>query len=356
MTGSHFPSLVKMLFGSAFALAMVAGCASTDKAERPRVIADAPTANPHEKIGKPYKVAGIWYYPARDDAYDASGIASWYGPKFHGKKTANGEIFDMNRLTAAHPTLPLPSIVQVTNLKNGRTVNVRLNDRGPFAHNRIIDMSREAADRLGFKDDGLAEVRVRYIGPAGLDSAITALGELESYADGTYAMPRTEAVMVSAGQGDTVRTRLTSGPEIKIDSATTPAESLNRETMRAARASVARTERQVVEEIVTGTAPLDTDRGATLPDFNKVMETIGATPADDVWMVQIGAYSSARNAQTAAANFGQTIPVHEEHIVNTDGSALTLVRLGPYRTAEEAAFALDMARHSGFRDAHIVGP
>lgn len=122
----------------------------------------------HQKIGRPYTVAGKTYIPARDDNYDRKGIASWYGPNFHGKRTANGEMFDQNALTAAHPTLPLPSIVRVTNLDNSRQILVRVNDRGPFVDNRLIDMSRAAATELGYRAKGTAHVRVQYVGPAPL--------------------------------------------------------------------------------------------------------------------------------------------------------------------------------------------
>ncbi len=115
------------------------------------------------KIGKPYQIKGIWYYPAVNYGYVEKGVASWYGPQFHGKKTANGEIFDMNTVSAAHRTLPMPSIVRVTNLGNGRAMNIRVNDRGPFAKNRIIDLSRRAAQLLGFKRAGTALVKVEII-------------------------------------------------------------------------------------------------------------------------------------------------------------------------------------------------
>ena len=115
------------------------------------------------KVGNPYKIAGEWYYPRENTKYDNIGIASWYGPKFQGRRTANGEIFDMNLLTAAHPTLPMPVMVQVTNLENGRSMKLRVNDRGPFKKNREIDLSRRAAEILGFKDKGTARVRVKYL-------------------------------------------------------------------------------------------------------------------------------------------------------------------------------------------------
>lgn len=121
------------------------------------------------KVGRPYTIAGRTYVPREDPNYDAVGMASYYADDFHGRRTANGEIFDMNALTAAHPTLPLPTYARVTNLENGRSVVVRINDRGPFARGREIDLSRRTAEVLGFKHQGLAEVRVQYVGPAPLD-------------------------------------------------------------------------------------------------------------------------------------------------------------------------------------------
>lgn len=115
------------------------------------------------KIGKPYQISGVWYYPHHDPNYDETGIASWYGPGFHGRTTANGEIFDQNAMTAAHTTLPLPVVVRVVNLENGRSMLLRVNDRGPFVDGRIIDVSRAAAERLGFLRQGLTLVRVQYV-------------------------------------------------------------------------------------------------------------------------------------------------------------------------------------------------
>ena len=116
------------------------------------------------KIGSPYKINGKWYYPAIDYDYEEIGIASWYGPGFHGKKTANGEIFNQNIISAAHRTLPMPSIVRVTNLDNGKVLQkVRINDRGPFAGNRIIDLSKKAAQELGFVNRGIAKVKVEIL-------------------------------------------------------------------------------------------------------------------------------------------------------------------------------------------------
>lgn len=115
------------------------------------------------KVGNPYKILGRWYYPKEDYTYKEVGTASWYGPDFHAKRTANGEKYDMHSLTAAHRTLPLPSIVRVTNLENGRSLVVRVNDRGPYARNRIIDVSKKVAQLLGFLEQGTAKVRVEVL-------------------------------------------------------------------------------------------------------------------------------------------------------------------------------------------------
>ncbi|MGI9422088.1 MAG: septal ring lytic transglycosylase RlpA family protein [Hyphomicrobiaceae bacterium] len=138
----------------------------------PRVVRHGrrvPRGGGRYKLGLPYTINGKRYYPKLEPNYDRAGIASWYGDLFHGRLTANGEVYDMNRLTAAHPTLPLPSLVKVTNRSNGRQLIVRVNDRGPYAHNRIIDLSRRSAELLGFKRQGTAQVRVQYYGPAPLN-------------------------------------------------------------------------------------------------------------------------------------------------------------------------------------------
>jgi rare lipoprotein A len=149
--------------------AMIVGASVTACATGPSVTEQAPVKrgwNGTVKVGKPYQVAGEWYYPADDKDYDQTGIASWYGPDFHAKVTANGETFDMNDVSAAHKTLPLPSYVTVTNLLNGRELTIRVNDRGPYKPGRIIDLSRRAAQLLGFDGQGTTQVRVRRVFPA----------------------------------------------------------------------------------------------------------------------------------------------------------------------------------------------
>ncbi len=177
MTGIvRAPARIRLVAASLVVFAL-AGCAETRLAvftakeisrtiqgpERPTA-PQRPSKQGVYKVGKPYQVAGVWYYPREDPQYRETGIASWYGPKFHGRQTANGEVFDMNGLSAAHKTLPLPTTVRVTNLENGRSLNLRVNDRGPFVHGRIIDVSRRAAQLLGFADKGTARVQVEIIG------------------------------------------------------------------------------------------------------------------------------------------------------------------------------------------------
>ena len=148
-------------------LALLCACSSSHHApgevDLPEV---APPKSGAIKIGQPYQINGVWYYPKADPSYDETGIASWYGHPFHGAATANGETYDMDGMTAAHQTLPLPTDVRVTNLENGRSVIVRVNDRGPFVNGRIIDVSRRAARLLGFYESGTAKVRVQIAGTA----------------------------------------------------------------------------------------------------------------------------------------------------------------------------------------------
>jgi rare lipoprotein A len=152
----------------AVAFSTLAACASfgggRDAPLRPPVVTDpAPIVS---GTMRPYQIRGRWYRPAEQPNYDEVGQASWYGSQHHGRPTSTGERFDMNALTAAHKTLPLPSLVEVTNRANGRRVILRVNDRGPFVDSRIIDLSRAAADELGLLSLGVGEVRVRYVGRA----------------------------------------------------------------------------------------------------------------------------------------------------------------------------------------------
>jgi rare lipoprotein A len=151
----------------------------------------APPAGPgpHFKIGAPYQANGRWYYPEFVTKYEATGVASWYGEDYDGQATANGERFDMHALTAAHPTLPLPCVVRVTNLENGRSLVLRVNDRGPFVGGRLIDLSMAAARELGFERQGLARVHISYLGIARLNEPPIRPGEPRQYALASCKLP-----------------------------------------------------------------------------------------------------------------------------------------------------------------------
>ncbi|MHA7772828.1 septal ring lytic transglycosylase RlpA family protein [Roseibium sp. M-1] len=180
------------------AVSAVAACSSTPEQKSkfspekygvkgsPRMVAEGqpvPKGGGRYIVGKKYKIAGKWYYPKEEPNYKKTGLASWYGPTFHGRKTANGEVFDRNALTAAHTTMPLPSYARVTNVNNGRSMIVRVNDRGPFHGNREIDLSERVATMLGTKADGVGKVKVEYVGRAPLH------GQDEAFLMASYSGP-----------------------------------------------------------------------------------------------------------------------------------------------------------------------
>ncbi len=307
--------------------AIVSGCAETNLASHlvksaeggPAPPASA-TTSPVYKIGKPYQVAGIWYYPGEDYDYDHTGIASWYGPDFHGKLTANGEVFDQNAVSAAHKTLPLPSLVRVTNLENGRSLVVRVNDRGPFVNGRIIDLSRRAAQLLGMEARGTAKVRVQIL--ADESRSLAASLKREDGGGATVAAaPRAEVVAEAppqpSGRGSTsrpVQASLAGGapasPMAHMDAATQAAE---------------RTIGQV-------------DQVAVHPT--------------NIY-VQVGSFSRYDNAQRlsdrlAAIGKAQIQPA----VIN--GQKVYRVRFGPAASVDEADRILDKAVSAGQSDARMV--
>jgi peptidoglycan lytic transglycosylase len=186
--GIRPPDQTVLMARSAIALAaclVLANCASSGKfanqvdpkygvSSSPRVVAfgePVPKGGGTYRVGKPYTVAGRIYVPEEDANYREEGLASWYGDDFHGRLTANGEVFDMGALTAAHPTLPMPCYARVTNLSNGKSLIVRVNDRGPYHGNRLVDVSNKAAELLDFKGNGVARVRIEYVGRAPLEGS-----------------------------------------------------------------------------------------------------------------------------------------------------------------------------------------
>src|SRR5437764_726383 len=193
MGGNLDTRILSAVLATAF---LLVGCASSGPElgdNRPRRFK---VGQPNYTVA-PYQVNGVWYHPKVDYNYDETGTASWYGPGFDGRPTSDGETYDMNGLSAAHKTLPLPSVVQVTNLQNGRALQLRVNDRGPFVDGRMIDVSRRAAQLLGFEPVGTAPVRVRVMKEESIQVAQAALrgnvgGVQLAQASAPAAMPRAE--------------------------------------------------------------------------------------------------------------------------------------------------------------------
>lgn len=237
-----------------------------------------------ERVGAPYQVNGRWYAPAAEPGYEETGRASWYGDDFHGKPTANGEVFDKTALTAAHPTLPIPSLVQVTNLDNGREVIVRVNDRGPFVQGRLIDVSHAAADVLGFTAKGSAQVHVRYLGPA------------------------PKRVAAGAKPAPTPRPLAQSAP----------------------RAPIAAPERAPVREAGLRRS------------------------SDGGFMVQVGAFASAANANRVRQRAASAGDVTIDALPTPAGGEVFRVRVGPWRDRASAEAALETIQAQGLSGAIVA--
>jgi rare lipoprotein A len=156
------------------------------------------------QVGEPYRVAGKWFVPEADPEYDRTGTASWYGAAFQGRLTANGEVFNRAALTAAHPTMPLPSYVRVTNLENDRSIIVRVNDRGPYSGDRLIDVSERTAELLAFRRNGTTSVRVEYVSPAPVERENEAMLLASYRGPGGTSEPPLSTMLASAETGTPV--------------------------------------------------------------------------------------------------------------------------------------------------------
>lgn len=292
-----------------------AGCAETELASYALKSATQHSTGTY-KVGTPYKIDGVWYYPAEDFDYRESGVASWYGEKFHGKTTANGETYDMNGLTAAHRTLPLPSVVRVTNLENGRSINLRINDRGPFARGRIIDLSRRAAQLLGFELRGTAKVRVEILEAESRQAALIAQGRTTGeYEVVVAAAPRVEVTaqpLPVPGSGEAI---------VLQPTPTTPAVNATS------------------AEVVAGPV---------------IAETITVQPIGPSRIfVQAGAYVLFDNANRTRARLSGLGPIMVEQIDRQD-VPLFRVRVGPIGSIAEADRMLATIAGAGYPEARII--
>lgn len=278
------------------------------------------------KVGLPYNVAGQIYVPREDPAYDKVGVASWYGVLFHGRRTSNGEIYDMNALTAAHPTLPLPSYARVTNLENNRSIIVRINDRGPYKKDRIIDLSDRAAELLGFKAKGTARVRVQYAGPAPLNGDDTY--ERQVLAKQPWAAHIESVAVADSGA------RRGAGPKPAFQTAS------------------------LMPPLTPAPTPPARQLGAWAPQREPT--AAGQAGKGDLAMpnrggvfVQAGLFSDPRNAEALRRRMALIGPTQISQ-VNFGGDVLHRVSIGPFVNETQARWALDQAGAAGIRDAKLV--
>lgn len=290
------------------------------------------------KVGNPYQINGVWYYPKEDPNYDETGIGSWYGEQFHAKVTANGEIFDMNEVTAAHPTLPMPSLVRVTNLENGRSIVVRVNDRGPYVNGRIIDLSRRSAQLLGYDRQGTARVRVQYLGPAPLEGG----GETMVASRGTGSDERPSA----APRGTVSAEALPPPPGVKGRSAevTRPADG------QPSPMQILASQNPKTDAAAEGSS-VNLAKASTT-DLSQQKVEIGPARGGQIY-VQIGAFTLHENAHKLAARMSTIGPVGvSSTFVNKQ--EFFRVRLGPFDQVAAADQALQQVITSGHTNARII--
>jgi rare lipoprotein A len=304
---------------TSIAIAGLAGLLAACSTEQPpqNTVLIPPNAGIY-KVGNPYQIQGTWYYPREQPQYDETGIASWYGPNFHGGRTANGEIFDENALTAAHRTLPLPVNVRITNLENGKSIIVRVNDRGPYAKGRIIDVSKGAAQLLGFLGRGTAKVRVTYVARADL---------------GGGEPPPSETP-----------------PEIANAVPAAPAGKVDTEALNIVPGAT------VAPPVAAPTLPVPAVASTALPaaDTQPTGEVQHVpVPATTHMYVQAGAFSSMANANRLKERFAAAGDLVISPI-DRGGQRLYRVRIGPFDDVSLADAALAQLTGLGSTDARIV--
>ena len=285
---------------------MMVGCSTQNKKFEYKNLTEEVTAIKADggiyKVGTPYMALGQRYTPEEDYNYSETGMASWYGPDFHNKRTANGEVYNMRAITAAHRTLPLPSIVRVTNLENGRSIIARVNDRGPYVKNRIIDLSQKGAELLGYKMRGTAKVKVEIMAKES-----RALKEAMLAADNTSKIYN-DAIKYGQIQKDTPHTVAASSKASEVTSVATAQTSATTSTKSA---------------------------------------------EEGTFFVQVGAFSDYKKAKEMANSmqrFGK-VSIHEAYLSK---NGVFRVRLGAYHSRDEALKILDRVLDYGHADVTIV--
>lgn len=340
----QFPWKAPALAGASLAGLLMAGCAHKQEAPGPAatVKTQAPSTagagQPTYKVGNPYQIGGIWYYPRADYDYDQTGIASWYGPGFHQERTANGETFDQNELTAAHQTLPMPSLVRVTNLDNGRSIVVRINDRGPFAAGRIIDLSRRSAQLLGMEQQGTAKVRVQILADESRAIAAAAMQAGGSQVALTAPPSSTAPVPTTMADGSPVP-KAAPRPSVTVQGqALPPAQGPNPAPARPVPAPTT----------VPGTTEPD---GRFLPA--PVVQQVAVGPGPKRIYVQAGSFTLFDNANKLRARLASIGPSFlAPSMVN--GTQFFRVRVGPLDTPEQADQVLDQVVAAGNNGARVI--
>jgi rare lipoprotein A len=288
---------------------MVAGCAETTLVvDQTKRINGENQVAPY-KVGNPYQIDGVWYYPAVNYDYDETGVASWYGPGFVGHSTANGEVYDANALTAAHKTLPMPTLVRVTNLENGRQIQIRINDRGPYVNNRIIDLSQRAAQLLGMEQQGTAKVRVQVMADESRQLALASGAGQDAVAPKPVAAPAPK-----------VTTEALPGSTAPAPASTAPAK-----------------------PIVVAAIPVPQ------PSPVVVQEPVHPTNM----FIQAGAFLQLQNADRLRARLSgvgaaRVVPVQ------LGAQRFYRVRLGPIATVQQADAMLSQVIAMGNKDARLV--
>jgi rare lipoprotein A len=280
-------------------LVLLAACGSSEKP--PLTTASGQPAVGHYKLGSPYRIKGRLYRPEYDPNYSKVGTASWYGSDFHGLPTANGEVFDKELITAAHPTLPLPSIVRVTNLENGRSIDVRVNDRGPFIGDRLIDLSEAAARKLGYESQGLARVKVQFLA-------------LAEDASGTPPAPTVARAARPAAPAPVPRLTVPAGREVQVAALELPTRS---------------------------------------PPDRPVLAAVHVCPLSGPQLIQIGAYSETDQVRAAMAEVDDLGPLQVEPAF-AGNRAVVRVRLGPVSNPASAERLLQAVVAMGYHDAFMV--
>ncbi len=293
-------------------------------AASPKVVAanrHVPRGGGHYMVGHPYRVAGRTYIPRDNPHYSRVGLASWYGSAFHGRLTANGEVYDVNGLTAAHPTLPLPSYVRVTNLENGRSLVVRVNDRGPFAHDRLIDVSARAADMLGFRQEGTAKVRVDYVGPARMDGRDERMlvasyrgpaGGMPSFEDNRLATAGMMVASAAPAPEPELRPAVADGEPLTLTPAVTTAYADPTDNLGALilRSGLTRSYAETAPPApalaaATELSTHDLTTALTAAAARKAEELSATRTAGTPATIQLGSFSTSENAERVAAAFGR---------------------------------------------------